>query len=121
MIQSSRRSQKHVLRATASFTATESFDLGDGAMDGYDALLIHYAITSYSTGNVTIKASAIPDSARLLTCDNAAWTTAALSANAQGTLIIDAPTPRDVRITATGASTPSMNLTLIIEKVKTGH
>lgn len=121
MIQSARRSEKHTLRVTAAFTSTESWDLGYGAMDGFDALLVHYAISSYSTGNVTIKCSAIPDSIRALTCDNAAWTTAALSANAQGTLILNAPLPRDVRITATGASTPSMNLTLFIEKVKTGH
>lgn len=106
---------------TGAFTATASFDLGPGALDAYDALLIHYSITSYSTGNVTIKFSAIPDAARALVCDNAAWTTAALSANAQGTLIIAPPTPANGIVTLTGASTPSMSLAVYVELVSYGR
>jgi hypothetical protein len=92
-------------------------------MDGYDALLIHYVVTSYATGNVTIKVSAIADApgSRVLACDNAAWTTSAISANAQGTLIVNAPLPSDILVTLTGASTPVMSLAVYVEKVKTGH
>jgi len=106
---------------TGAFTATATFDLGDGALDACDAVLIHYAITGYATGNVTIKFSAIPDAARALVCDNSAWTTAALSANAQGTLIVAAPVPANALVTLTGASTPSMNLAVYVELVTYGR
>lgn len=117
---SKRKAEIKTLR-TGAFTATASFDLGPGALDAYDALLIHYAITGYSSGNVTIKFAAIPDAARALACENDAWTTAALAANAQGTLIVAFPTPANGIVTLTGAATPSMNLAVYVELVSYGR
>lgn len=121
----SKRRSGWLLRAGA-FTSTTDYDLGDGKLDPFDAILIHYQVSSYSTGNVTIAFQSIPDSefpspTRILRAGNSAWTTSAISADGTGTLIIDAPIPRDAAITLTGASTPSMSLAVWIEAVSIGR
>ena len=120
MQQSKRRSTRALVRSGA-FSTTATFDLGPGAMDGYDALLIHYVAT-VTSGAATIKVSAIADApaTRAVVCDNAAWTTASISGTASATLIIADPLPSDLLLTITSASAVFTALSVWIEKVKTG-
>lgn len=118
--------RRFVLLRSGSGVTTTAYDLGVGALGAFDALLIHYVITSYSAGSLTIKFSAYADgtpngNTRLLLTDNTAWTTAALSANAAGTLIIAPPLPLEGAVTCTYATTPAMNSLVAVELVSYGR
>ena len=121
---SSRR--RFVLLRSGSGVTTTTYDLGVGALGSFDALLIHYIITSYSAGNLTIKFSAYVDgypngNTRLLLVDNSAWTTGSLSANTAGSLIIAPPIPLEGAVTCTYASTPNMSSLVAVELVSYGR